>query len=59
MSNIPCCRNIIVLWNLNLIIKDIFDRVRNPHLLTSSPILIWNAVFEGWTCAFGCDAVGV
>ena len=33
MSDILCCRNIIVLWNLNLISKDIFDRVRNPHLL--------------------------
>ena len=32
MSDILCCRNIIILWNLNLISKDIFDRVRNPHL---------------------------
>ena len=26
---------IIILWNLNLISKDIFDRVRNPHLFDS------------------------
>ena len=32
MGYILCCRNIIILWNLNLISKDIFDRVRNPHL---------------------------
>ena len=32
MSDILCSRYIIVLWNLNLISKDIFDRVRNPHL---------------------------
>ena len=35
MSDILCCRYIIVFWNLNLISKDIFDRVRNPHLLDS------------------------
>ena len=28
MSDILCCRYIIVLWNLNLISKDIFDWVR-------------------------------
>ena len=33
MSDILCCRNTIILWNLNLISKDIFDRVRNPNLL--------------------------
>lgn len=33
MSDILCSRYIIVLWNLNLICKDIFDRVRNPYLL--------------------------
>lgn len=27
--------------------------------LTPSPILIVNAVFVGWGCAFGCDAVEV
>ena len=32
MSDIFCCRYIIILWNLNLISKDIFDRVRYPHL---------------------------
>ena len=46
MSDILCSRYIIVLWNLNLISKDIFDRVRNPHLLDliATPVLMWNAV---------------
>ena len=35
MSAILCCRYIIILWNLNLISKDIFDWVRNPHLFDS------------------------
>ena len=35
MSDILCCRYIIILWNLNLISKDIFDWVRNPHLFDS------------------------
>ncbi len=29
MSDILCCRYIIVLWNLNLISKDIFGRRGN------------------------------
>ena len=32
MSDILYCRYIIILWNLNFISKDIFDRVRNSHL---------------------------
>ena len=35
MSDIICCRYIIILWNLNPISKDIFDIVRNPHLFDS------------------------
>ena len=46
MSNILCCRNIIFLWNLNLISKDIFDRVRNPHLFD----FIANVDCEGRLC---------
>lgn len=59
MGNILCCRNIIVLWYLNLISKDIFDDFGIQTFLTSSPMLMWNAVFVGCGCTFGCDAIGV
>ena len=46
MSDILCCRYIIILWNLNLISKDIFDSVRNPHLFD----YIANVDFESRLC---------
>ena len=43
MSDIICCRYIIILWNLNLI-KTSLTEFGIQTFLTSSPMLIVNAV---------------
>ena len=58
MSDILCCRYIIILWNLNLI-KTSLTEFGIQTFLTSSPMLIVNAVFVGRDCVFGCEVVGV
>ena len=49
MSDILCCRYIIILWNLNLtsLVKTSLTEFGIHTFLTPSPILIVNAVFVG------------